>query len=537
MISLSDIPIKYTGKIPKNTYHQYCSNIYSQNGEDGILEQLLKELRIQKGYCCEFGASDGISSSNTLHLVKAKQFTGLFIEGNKEFFEICKKNLSPYANAIVLNEMVTASNLAGMLDSAKFPKDFDVLSIDIDSYDYEIWKMFESHRPKIVIIEANSYRDPIMEEYYQTPSSDYQEFDPLSFEKSDRIQSGVSFLPLVKLGLEKGYIPVAFTGNITFVAKEYVQNIKEFPSKLSEDPYDYIDLYTNLVLWEKGNENWCTNGILMFNTAVRNYYMTFKKKIFDLEWIQKELVAKRETVWELDPPYKLFDPTTYKIPSSIKRIKIDVGLSYNAPQSEVWLEHDKDLFVFGFEPNPESVWSLQDGNIQQKPGHGKPLSDENAKRFHLFPVALSNVEQQEECEFFMMKDDCGTSSLLKPIDDTLGLIKATTKVPVYSLYHFFETFPWDRFPYIEYIKTDAQGSDLQILKGAKHYLAERLVFVTAEACSGQYRNSEENTHENIISFMKEQGFIEIQHPNTGDPTFVNTKYIDIAKDIFIYQKG
>jgi FkbM family methyltransferase len=529
MISLSDSSQKYVGDMPKNTYHQYCFNIYSQNGEDGLLEQLLKELDIQTGYCCEFGASDGISGSNTLHLLESKKFTGLFIEGNKDLFLLCKKNLSEYSNAIVLNEMVTSTNLASLLDSAKFPKEFDILSIDIDSYDYELWKGFESHRPKIVIIEANSYRDPIMEEYFKKPSQDYANFDPLSFEKPDRIQAGVSFLPLVKLGLEKGYIPLAFTGNITFVAKEYLYKLKNFPYKISDDPYDYIDLYTNLVLWDKGNTNWCTNSGLIFNTALRNYYLTFKKKEFDLDWIQKEVTKKGPLVWKGDSKKTLFDPSNYNIPSSIKRIKIDVGLSYCAPHSQVWLDHDKDLFVFGFEPNPDNIQQLYGKEVSNKLGIGNT--------FHLFPVALSDVNEKKEMDFYAMAEDPGTSSLYQPIDLRLGPVKEKIKVPIYSLTHFFEKFPWDRFPYIEYLKIDAQGSDFNILKGAKHYLSERVVFITAEPENKHYWGCYSNTLENMTDYLEKMGFYLIESPNTQDPTYLNKKFLSLAKDIFIYQKG
>ena len=37
-----------------------------------------------------------------------------------------------------------------------------------------------------------------------------------------------------------------------------------------------------------------------------------------------------------------------KIPTWVKRVKIDVGLSDGAPQSAKWLEDEKDLLVFGF---------------------------------------------------------------------------------------------------------------------------------------------------------------------------------------------
>lgn len=227
----------------------------------------------------------------------------------------------------------------------------------------------------------------------------------------------------------------------------------------------------------------------------------------------------------------------YTIPSFIKRIKIDVGLSYSAPQSQVWLNQDKDLFVFGFEPNPESIQSLQSPVIQkQQPYHGEPLSQENKNRFHLVPVALSDVEQKQDMDFYMTTIDCGSSSLFKPKEE-LGPIKAKVTVPVYSLAHFFETFPFDRFPYIEYIKIDAQAADLNIIKGAKHYLSERVVFVTLEPHGCQYEGGDDCTEENIETYMAQNNFLQIQHPNTGDPTFVNRKFLDVANSIFIYQKG
>ena len=46
------------------------------------------------------------------------------------------------------------------------------------------------------------------------------------------------------------------------------------------------------------------------------------------------------------------------------------------------------------------------------------------------------------------------------------------EVPVYSLKHFFDLFPWDRFEFIDYIKIDAQGADFDIIKGAGDYLNE-----------------------------------------------------------------
>jgi hypothetical protein len=138
-------------------------------------------------------------------------------------------------------------------------------------------------------------------------------------------------------------------------------------------------------------------------------------------------------------------------------------------------------------------------------------------------------------DFYINNNDCGTSSLFKHDEKRLGSIKKLVKVDVCSLKMFFDNFPWERFEYIDYIKIDAQGSDLNILKGAGKYLQERVVFVTAEADGYQYYGAEECSTNNITNYMLSQNFIKINHPNTQDPTFVNSKFIELAKKIYINQ--
>ena len=225
----------------------------------------------------------------------------------------------------------------------------------------------------------------------------------------------------------------------------------------------------------------------------------------------------------------------YSIPEKCSHIKIDIGLSYNAPQSQDWLTKEPNLMVFGFEPNPELFY---DGNIQKRdPAHGEPLQKKyiDEKRFSLVRVALSDVNKVEQMDFYINNNDCGTSSLFKHDEKRLGSIKKLVKVDVCSLKMFFDNFPWERFEYIDYIKIDAQGSDLNILKSAGKYLQERVVFVTAEPDGYQYYGAEACNTNNITNYMLSQNFIPINHPNTQDPTFVNRKFIEISKNIYINQ--
>jgi hypothetical protein len=298
----TDHSLAYGFDIPNHTYHTYARNIYSQNGEDGILEQLLKELGITEGTFCEFGASDGISSSNTYNLITRRNFSGIAIELDRSLYEKCVANYKPYPRVQVFHGAVLYNNpnydLNAWLKKGNLPFDFDVLSVDIDGDDYYVWEKLTEFNPKIVIFETNSYRDPIYEELPGRPSHEYnidllQQWYPL------RVASGCSFIAAVRLGLKKGYIPVAYTGNITFVRKDLVHNLKEFPYKISEDPYDYVTLYTHLSLW--GNR-WMTCTGLILNVALRDYYLMFKRKHIDIEWLKvrmRQIINNENVIFEL----------------------------------------------------------------------------------------------------------------------------------------------------------------------------------------------------------------------------------------------
>jgi len=226
-----------------------------------------------------------------------------------------------------------------------------------------------------------------------------------------------------------------------------------------------------------------------------------------------------------------FENNKIKLKQTTKSVKIDIGLSYNAPQAEQWFKHQTDLQVFGFEPVPENIKSIISGPKKRHPSHGDPLSFKyiQNKDFNLIPCALSNNKKKEEMNFYVTSRDTGCSSLFQPKANHVGPTKQVIKVPVFSLKHFFDLFPWDKMPIIEYIKIDAQGSDLNILKGAEHYLQERVVFITAEPDGFQYTGAEDSTVNSIVNYMKSIGFHHVRHRNTQDPTFLNKKYMDKQK--------
>jgi hypothetical protein len=285
----TDTPFLFQSELPKNTYHKYCKNIYSQNGEDGILDQLLKELNILGGTFCEFGASDGITSSNTYNLIQNHEFSGIAIECDFHKYQKCCANYANFSNVQVFHGLVDYKNVMRNLDSwlkkGKMHPDFDILSIDIDSEDYFVWEDLNEFSPKIVIIETNPYRDPVFEELHAHPSREYN-IDLLKSWQPERVACGSSFISILRLGISKGYIPVSYTGNLTFVRKDLIHNLKEFPYIISENPYDYLPLYTHLVMWQ---DKWYTNTGLILNVAIQDYYLEFSEKHIDISWINKRM--------------------------------------------------------------------------------------------------------------------------------------------------------------------------------------------------------------------------------------------------------
>jgi hypothetical protein len=102
------------------------------------------------------------------------------------------------------------------------------------------------------------------------------------------------------------------------------------------------------------------------------------------------------------------------IMNNIKKVKIDIGLSYSAPHSNLWLNNDDNLIVFGFEPDIDSVNCILSKNIVKRDhSHGEPIKNEYINtRFFIIPIALDNVTNPIEKDFYVVKNDCGTSSYI-----------------------------------------------------------------------------------------------------------------------------
>lgn len=185
----------------------YKKNIYSQFGEDGIIEEvLIKRLsNISDKQCCEFGAWDGKFLSNTCNLITNYNFNAILIESNKKKFKQLQINF-PDKKIIKLNKFVnfTGENtLDNILENNNFNKNFDFLSIDIDGCDYYIFESLNKFTPKLISIEFNP-----------TISNKVNFIQ----KKDMSINQGSSAKALINLAVAKNYFPIASAGcNLIFI--------------------------------------------------------------------------------------------------------------------------------------------------------------------------------------------------------------------------------------------------------------------------------------------------------------------------------
>lgn len=189
----------------KINLNNHKHNIYSQSGEDGIVDKLLSIGTLEPNFqFVEFGAHDGVTNSNCFNLLKNKNYEGLFIEPDKKRFQELLINTKNY-NSTNIKSFVTPNgktSLDNILNDNKIDKNFDILSIDIDGFDYQIFESLNRFKPKIVIIEYNP-----------TIPNDVSYIQPYN----TKSRHGSSVKSLIELGESKGYIPVALTDTNLFL--------------------------------------------------------------------------------------------------------------------------------------------------------------------------------------------------------------------------------------------------------------------------------------------------------------------------------
>ncbi len=168
---------------------------YSQHGEDGIIREIFNRIGTTDKFFVEFGIQDG-SECNTRNLLENHGWSGVWMEGSPELAEKARLGFSRFP-VKVLHRFLTRENIVTSFEEACVPKEFDLLSIDVDGNDYWMWDGLRKHySPRVVVIEYNATFGP--RQAWIMP------YDP-EFRHDATAYFGASLEAFVRLGKELGY--------------------------------------------------------------------------------------------------------------------------------------------------------------------------------------------------------------------------------------------------------------------------------------------------------------------------------------------
>ena len=182
----------------------------SQHGEHGVIEAVFSAIGVRSRTCVEFGAYDLRALSNVYPLWTSG-WRALLIEGDAGRYA---KLLADYRahpqhaeGRVELDHRFVAERGPDSLDSILaehgFPDEPDLVCIDVDGLDLQVWRGMERVRPRLVVVEYNPTIPPHIE-----------------LVGGENVGSSAS--ALARLGREKGYSLVACIGwNAFFVDREH----------------------------------------------------------------------------------------------------------------------------------------------------------------------------------------------------------------------------------------------------------------------------------------------------------------------------
>ncbi len=134
--------------------------VFSQNGEDGVLAELLRRAGVTRpGSFVEFGVQSG-REGNCVFLADVLGWSGLFMEMAEDQHAALERKYRANPRVRTQRAQVTADNVEDLFARGGVPEEPDVVSIDVDGPEYWIWQALRRFRPRVVVVEYNSSLDP-----------------------------------------------------------------------------------------------------------------------------------------------------------------------------------------------------------------------------------------------------------------------------------------------------------------------------------------------------------------------------------------
>jgi hypothetical protein len=167
----------------------YEWKVFSQWGEDGIIQFLIREVEIKNKTFVEFGVED-FFESNCRYLLMSSDWQGFVIDGSEKNIQQLQSSSFYWKHDLQsLTAFIDKENINELLTTPGFDKDLGILSVDLDGNDYHIINSINVFEPRIIVIEFNPY--------FGTDRAITVPYDP-SFYRTEKHHSNLYFGASIK---------------------------------------------------------------------------------------------------------------------------------------------------------------------------------------------------------------------------------------------------------------------------------------------------------------------------------------------------
>jgi hypothetical protein len=261
--------INFNRGLNSKNIQDYEFKVFSQWGDDGIIQHLINTIEIPHRTFIEFGVQD-YTESNTRFLLINNNWRGLIMDSSTKYINSIRRRDYYWKYDLKAKEaFITAENINDLIGQEELPIEVGIYHIDIDGNDYWIWKATTSIRPIIVITEYQSLFG--CERAVTIPyKSDFNRTDV----HYSNLFYGASLLSLCDLAKEKGYCFVGCNSagnNAYFVREDKVGSLKVLTAS---DGYvlsnfrEARDAQGNLLFLSGAQRQELIKGLQVFNTRL-----------------------------------------------------------------------------------------------------------------------------------------------------------------------------------------------------------------------------------------------------------------------------
>ncbi len=252
--------------------------IFSQNGEDGILDYITSMLKIERPNFIEIGVGTYVEA-NTRFIYDRFSPKGIIIDAEKDLKNKVFSNINPWKGDLrVIEEKISTENINDII-SKNCNFGIDIFSLDIDSIDYWIIDKLKPNISKIFVAEYNAVFGGTLE--VTTPN--LKNFNRQEYHYS-HLCFGMSLKALINIMKKKNFYFIgtnSVRNNAFFISNDYPID-QYFKNLKIEDINYYVDSNIRESRDIKGNLNYLSGEkklIEIYDCEVVDLSSDIEKKI------------------------------------------------------------------------------------------------------------------------------------------------------------------------------------------------------------------------------------------------------------------